>query len=369
MNPCAICQKSITIETNSKEHLFPNAVGGRKKVPGFICRRCNSDAGKDWDAELARQLNPISLILGIKRERGKPPPQEFSSTSGKSYIHQSDGNLTLPKPIVEETASATGKDIHVTARDIRELKAILTGLKKKYPHIDEIATLKQVTTTTFYPKDLLHISIEFNGKTAGRSVVKTALALAVQSGIAASDCEAACEYLRDRTMSARWDFYPFDPIENRPLAMALHCVAIQGKGGKLVGYVEYFGVWRMWIPLSDHYTGANTHASYAVNPMNGEELKLSVGELPLRSPDLANAKTFKLVEDSLNTVLAPVMKAARDRELSRVLREAWSRACERMNVKPGDLLSKEFAAQIAKEMTPFLEHQLRNPFADFRPER
>ena len=79
------CGKVLTSNNVSKEHIIPNAIGGKKGVSGFICDRCNNETGAAWDAELARQLNPISLCLGIRRTRGKVPPQVFPTSSGGKY--------------------------------------------------------------------------------------------------------------------------------------------------------------------------------------------------------------------------------------------------------------------------------------------
>ena len=67
---CAFrCGSRITEDTSTKEHVVPNAIGGRKRVTGFICNSCNNKTGAVWDAELARQLNPLGLLLGIRRQR------------------------------------------------------------------------------------------------------------------------------------------------------------------------------------------------------------------------------------------------------------------------------------------------------------
>ncbi|GAL13836.1 hypothetical protein JCM19233_4843 [Vibrio astriarenae] len=76
---CALCDVEITEKNDTKEHLIPNAIGGRKKVKGFICENCNNASGDDWESELAKQLNPLSLFFGISRERGEAPPQLFYS--------------------------------------------------------------------------------------------------------------------------------------------------------------------------------------------------------------------------------------------------------------------------------------------------
>ena len=74
---CALCDMEITEKNDTKEHLIPNAIGGRKKIKGFICNSCNKASGDNWDSELAKQLNPFSLFFGITRERGEAPSQLF----------------------------------------------------------------------------------------------------------------------------------------------------------------------------------------------------------------------------------------------------------------------------------------------------
>jgi hypothetical protein len=50
MRSCALCETAITAENDSDEHLIPNALGGRRKVSGFLYRDCNSRTGEAWDA-------------------------------------------------------------------------------------------------------------------------------------------------------------------------------------------------------------------------------------------------------------------------------------------------------------------------------
>jgi HNH endonuclease len=40
MRACALCETTITAENDSDEHLIPNALGGRRKASGFLCRAC-----------------------------------------------------------------------------------------------------------------------------------------------------------------------------------------------------------------------------------------------------------------------------------------------------------------------------------------
>jgi hypothetical protein len=373
MNQCALCAKLLTPETDSREHLIPNAVGGRRKVAGFICEACNSETGKTWDKELAVQLNPISLLLGISRERGHPPAQEFEIIGGGSIVHESDGSLSLPKPIFEKTQDKDGAiRISITGRDLAETKRMLEGVKGKHPQVDVDATMKGATQQSEYLKGLVKISLMFGGGIAGRSIVKTALALAVSAGIPADACTTAIEYLRNHATPSIWEFYyAGDLITNRPAGVALHCVAIHASGGRLVGYVEYFGFRRMWVLLSDHYSAPDIQVSYAIDPVLGIELNLEFAPIPLAWHHSSFEEISGPTTTALTAILAPAVQAAKDRELNRVLRQAWDRACEQTHLPPGASCTPQqqwkFAEVLAKETLPFLEHQLHDPFKDFKP--
>jgi hypothetical protein len=95
---CVLCESTITEETDSEEHLIPNAIGGRKKVSGFLCRKCNSTAGDSWYAELARQLLPLCLLMDVSRERGDPPSLRVETTAGERLTIGPNGVLPFRRP-------------------------------------------------------------------------------------------------------------------------------------------------------------------------------------------------------------------------------------------------------------------------------
>ena len=89
MTKCAICGNQISNDPadphcNSVEHIFPNAIGGRKTVSGFICRKCNSETGEKWDAALAKTMQPLALMFGVQRDRGEMPPLRTSTDRGRT---------------------------------------------------------------------------------------------------------------------------------------------------------------------------------------------------------------------------------------------------------------------------------------------
>ena len=57
---CWLCKCPINEGNTTKEHIIPNAIGGRRTVKGVLCRTCNSTTGERWDAELVKQLKGTS---------------------------------------------------------------------------------------------------------------------------------------------------------------------------------------------------------------------------------------------------------------------------------------------------------------------
>ena len=92
---CTLCKSEINANNGSAEHLILNAIGGRKKVEGFICQDCNSRSGSEWDNRLAQQLEPLCLLLGISRQRGKVPSQTFPTLGGKRIRVSPDSSMSL----------------------------------------------------------------------------------------------------------------------------------------------------------------------------------------------------------------------------------------------------------------------------------
>lgn len=162
---CAICGVTITDANDSMEHLIPNAIGGIKKIKGFICETCNNTSGDDWDSKLAKQLNPLSLFFSISRERGNAPSQLFETTGGNKLKLNVDGSMDIEKPIYSEKLieSGTGVQIQIRARSIPEAKRMLQGVKRKYPHIDLNEHLDNAKTDSLYCPDMLKFNFHFGG--------------------------------------------------------------------------------------------------------------------------------------------------------------------------------------------------------------
>lgn len=371
---CALCDKEITEKNDTKEHLIPNAIGGRRKVKGFICKDCNSTSGDAWESELAKQLNPLSLFFGIIRERGEVPPQLFETTGGDKLKLNLHGSMDIEKPLYSESpmGSGAGVQIQIQARSMPEARRMLQGVKRKYPQIDLNELLDNAKSESSYCSDMLKFNLSFGGCEAGRSIVKSALALAVSSGISAEICVEAKSYLRNEEGEACFGyFYESDLVKNRPEVIPFHCVSIKGcsKTRQVIGYVEYFGVQRVVLCLSSSYEGDDISNTYAINPITGQELNLDV-ELNLSNEEIREAYNYKKipdgsVEDAFDKVIPTGIKTSFDKEKDRILNEAVQHAFKNCGAKEGELLMPEHINKLTtlmmEKLEPFILHQFSQP--------
>jgi hypothetical protein len=371
-NPkCILCAAEITDEDDSREHVIPNAIGGRKQARGLLCKPCNETTGDSWDAELARQLQPLSSFFGIKRQRGALPTQIVTAVSGNQYARRPDGQLTLARPVYEEIKTDTETRIVIRARTPKEARQLLNRGQAQYPQLDVDALAAQVEYSYGYLDEIFKIEMNFGGVKSGRSIVKSCVALAVHSGIKATDCDNAMEYLTNpQGFPCFGYFHERDLIRNRPNEV-FHCVAVSGdnQSGLLIGYAEYFGVYRVVVGMSDRYGGSDFKTIYAINPISSKEIKGLDIDLALTKADIQDVYDYKKIPDGsmaegVSKVIPIGLANDFEREKNAAIRRAVEYAFANCGAKRGELLTDEQRLMLPKLVTdhlmPFLRHNMRS---------
>ncbi|GGA02821.1 HNH endonuclease [Dyella caseinilytica] len=370
---CALCGESIAMENDSKEHIVPLAIGGRRKVRNFICRDCNNRAGHQWDAELAKQFSWFSAVLDIKRESGTPAPKVKITTIDQQevYLH-AGGRLELTKPTFEDVALPEGgRQISFRARTEREAKRILRGLQCKYPEHDFSSMAEGLVIESTTP-GVFKAEFSFGGEFAGRSIVKTAIAMAHSIGIPQWQCDYAVRYLRNENATPAFgEFLARDLIVDRPDSKIFHVVAIAGDPvhKRLFAYVEYFGLARFVVHLSLDYSGDSIQQSYAFDPTTGEEIELQVDLISLSESEhslvLNNeaASSFEARMAAFEYAMPIVFSVVRAKQNQQAIGQALEDACIELGLHPGQELDEKTAKQLAKCLTnklmPHLLHRIR----------
>lgn len=345
---CAFCDSEITSINDSKEHVIPNSIGGRKKIRGFLCLTCNNSFGQSWDATLATQLNWFSLAVGIERDRSNNPDQIVRTVDGTELLLRANGTMTRKDPFFEITEFEGKARIRLFARNEREYREMLRGIKKKYPNFDLDGELKNIQVMPFRVDSPQQYRLELGGPVAGRSLVKTAIAECAAVGILPYRCEIGIRTLKTPSDNSGFAlFYIRDIVVNRPKDMLFHLVAILGDSEKgfLLAYVEYFGVMRVMVKLSSKYEGESFTSVYAINPQSSENLDLFVNwDIPTNEMDAA-FNGFGVVKKNFDfacknaTAIASHSRLKRERQY--VYREELSSVLSQLGIQPGGILESK----------------------------
>ena len=366
---CAFCGATLTSRNASKEHVFPNAIGGRKTVGNFICCNCNSKTGADWDAALIEQLRPLCTMLNIKRERDRNRPFVVDTVSGRSFTVNPDGSMIIAKPVFEERKLDGKSTIAIHARTRHELRRMVSGLKKKRdPQVDVDEVISRADLRREYWREPYAISLNVGGILAGRAMIKSCLAMVYDADCDISHCEEAASFLLKGGRPCFGYYSERDVVKNRPEGIFFHCAYVCGdpKKGLLLAYVEYFGWLRIVACLSDNYKGKTFSHCYAIDPVSGGKLDLDI-ELVIELADIPQIYNYEKVDYSeVGRALGVVVGAWRQMDLERAranaIEDALNFACSECGIKEGDMVSDEQAARfgrvVANRLEPFLAHMM-----------
>ena len=108
MQRCVLCETLLTPEARSREHVIPASFGGRRCTSKALCQQCNSKTGHAWDAELERQLRPISVLVF---------PHDHTCGRKQHRIANAEGNRLLPKAGIR--GGAEGPQIRINKESSR----------------------------------------------------------------------------------------------------------------------------------------------------------------------------------------------------------------------------------------------------------
>lgn len=352
---CALCGHGITPGDDSEEHIISAAIGGRRTVLGLLHRTCNNRAGHTWDAALEKQLRPLALHFNVNRQRGQTLRMAITTTAGEAFLLGPGGQLEMARPEIKRTPTSDGENLQVTVGSMAEARQVLEGVRRKNPKIDVEAVLATAETRRSYAQGVVCLDLGFGGELAGRSLVKSALALTHEAGIPVDQCDDALRYLRNVDGEPCFGYYfIYDLVAGRPLGVPLHCVAIQAdsRTGLILGYVEYFGTHRAVVCLGRGYTGEATTRVYALDPRTGEALDVAV-RLDFDEAAIAAIYNDEMDDatgrqEAFGRVFGPAHRGQQEAERERVVREALDFAWVNCGATPDQPITAMDMARMAQ---------------------
>ena len=368
MRGCTLCGGRVTGDDQSKEHILLAALGSWRTVSGFICRSCNSETGKSWDAVLSGDLEDLARMLNISRERGPVRPRIFY-TSEDLPIKVLPGNRvelghTSVKPFND--GSREGKTVIAGSTD--ELREIAQKINDRRPLTEDVdAILAGRSERTGYLREAVGYRINIPGDDAHKSLVKSVLALTFEAGVEPACADAAINYLtNDNAEKCIFPYYKENLVSPRISGMPLNCVYVKGDpiNRKLMGYVEIFGFLRRVVRLSDAYEGKHFEHYYAIDPSDGSELQVEIRLDPsiLREaeeqPDYEQEK--RVVLDVLTDIVETVKAKAEHQEIDLLVRTAIGAWYDENGKGSEEVLTVEechsLSRRIAEAVAPYMLH-------------
>ena len=368
-NSCLLCVNSATANSRSSEHIVPAALGGTLTVSGFICQECNSDAGRSWDAALARSLEGLIRLLEISRQ--KPLPRaRVTYTSDGTPIRVLPGNrMELGHTTQQEVIEGTRTTLRMTAASKDELRKSVQKIKdRRNLDLDVLAFVETATVSSRYIDEPYLLCDLSWGPDHYKSLVKSALALVYYAGIDPSCAEIALAYLTSDTENrCFFPYYNKDLVSQREAGVPINCVYVKGDpvSRELMAYVEIFGILRAVIRLSEKYYGDYFERHYAFDPTDGRELDV---EIELNSSILVAAENetdcYGVETGGLLAAVDAVMRRAKAiadwKELTRIVVSGMQQFFDELGKTSDEpITDDEYDAMwdhIGQSVMPFFEH-------------
>lgn len=366
---CYRCNHELTESNASEEHIILNACGGRLKSRALLCKKCNSVFGNKFDRELAQTTNDIANLLLIKRQDGNPQPiKSTRTTTGEKYYIEPGGSPVQSKTNYEITQQDNGNtNLRVTAKNRKELKKTLQGLKKKFPALDLDKALESAQEKEYYINDSFEVNSEIGGKGAFRSIAKTAINFYIYKGGDKVFIEHLLPYLEEKEeLDVVWMHYPGQNIYTSENDEITHVLKLIGDSNEkiLYAYIELFNLHNFIVRLSESYTGTDMDHDYIFN-VHTFDVKENKTTLKLTRSELRNlfinkdAKPFEKVKERYVRVLNISNKHQDKYQIEKIISKAVDASIGQL--PSGTVIDEHILASMREEfmkrITAFIAHR------------
>ncbi|WP_265130080.1 HNH endonuclease [Chryseobacterium oranimense] len=353
---CYSCENELTEKNSSNEHILLNSIGGKLKSKSLLCKKCNSDFGKNFDNILSQQLLFLSTFLNVERDRGSHPTLRGAKTKNGEEIHLlSGGKPYYSKPIVEEITKDNQVIINIKARNDRELNQIAKGLNRKYPRIAVDDIIKNAVHTYGYLNEPITVNQTIGGEKALNGITKIALNYFIHIHTIFTEVKQTIEILKFEKQNSLCKHYHIEKFYKKEPKEICHLIHVESskRNKNLVAYVEFFSSFSFLIMLSDSYEGKPIRSTYCYDVNHKKELKKNIKinittkdfqDLPIISPRYYNLITEKMDR---------IVKIGIEKQQSKELKELISRCVDEVFIKRYGY-EKRITEEMIKEVSNLL---------------
>lgn len=305
---CYLCDQPLNAANKSIEHVIPNAIGGRIKSGDLLCNGCNSLLGEKFDAILCNQFITIANLLDVSREKGQTPKIRNLQSNNEQYNLHRGRHIELSNPVV--TVSQEENQVHVVARNEKELQTILKGLKKKYPNLDLTNLEEKITRTRERLKEPLTGNFSIGGQAFLKSILKILINFYLLKKGDRGLVRLAIYQLKSQEKLDK-DYVRYYSADNDSESDKIyHTIIVKGTARDkcLFGMIDLFSSFSFLVTLNSNYEGGDFEYKYRWDVCAAKEVacpvELSYPKGYQDSYSCLNEQLIEQVTNRLNRLVA-----------------------------------------------------------------
>ncbi len=274
MNQCLHCLTLFTPKNNSKEHVFPQSIGGSIKIRNVFCVECNGKLGELYDTKLADNFHLFRTLFQVYRDYKRPHPGYKLDTKDSpliSYVNN-EGKL----------AFQTGKyyvspsEAIVLQESVEKLEIELEKIKKKNPSLSVSTNTKDSDELYDFQKLSAKLCFATGDKDVSFSIMKTALTSYLYLG---ADRDLITHFpdvfhpnLYPSRLVSPIGISKLYPEKSTDMNLS-HSVKIVFSSEKraILAIIELFNTFQYSVILSNKYVGQNQELDLSQNAITGKK--------------------------------------------------------------------------------------------------
>lgn len=282
---CLFCDELLAEANASREHIFPNALGGHLLTRNATCIKCNSNAGSTIDGHLSKCLGTLASLLDVPRSRGANPTVVLKDEStGSRHVLPLFGKACLADNL--EVRKEGNRLIATLNAPTRE-EALRILNKKGIKNVQDLQSEEHEGSQFSLPLS----SLSYKDEEALRAVAKVALCFARHAGVSVHSSSLAVKFIRREDTpiipvgTPLADAVSIYPLPENPLHHSV-CVFKSAGSKRLLAYVSLFHAYEFVVLLDDNSEEVQIHQIHLWNAVSGRtevaEFKWNVSESQLQ---------------------------------------------------------------------------------------
>jgi hypothetical protein len=320
---CRLCRSATA---DSLEHIFQSAIGGRRAVAGILCKPCNDRLGAGIDADLAKALEWVRMLLAVEGDRGQMASVRTADAQGRAIILR-PGALPESAPAPPRVDHVDASTLNMTSFTHEQALQLTAAHQRKRP--DQVLQVRDVKVQKTFPGPTT-FNVSLDVETFARTSLKTMLVLLGRLGHESEEALAqAWRYVGGADVGsdvrAHWSSLPA-PWSDDSLGTTPHMITVRSDPAteSVTADVRYFGDLAICLQMRARLA-RSFELGYGVDPFTGLDLHYGgrIGWI-----DVPGAADGQTVVDAIDRALRRIARAAEARGLA-ALRESVVQECTR----------------------------------------